>query len=195
MSSCYRVCDHAQQCGNATVLIINAVNRPPTTRDDCFTVSMTRIAFIPVLLNDDDIDDNLDLFSLCVCGPLPHSGELIGQIDVSLGGFYYRPFLSTNASFDRFTYRICDTREECFMATVDITISINHAPVAIPDFSPPFSFLNSLNRWIHCLFNPSQTGYCCCSLHFSCRVCRNRCLQLLSAGSHLRRDPICQGYR
>lgn len=124
----YRVCDRAQACGEAVVIVaVNVINTAPLANDDAADTQVGAAVTIAVLANDTDAQGNLDPGSLRVIQPAAN-----GTTDVQeAGAISYVPTPGF-AGADAFTYQICDSEGLCDSATVSISV-INTAPVAVDD--------------------------------------------------------------
>jgi hypothetical protein len=102
-------------------------NSPPTAIGESTTMNEDTLATIDVAANDSDPDGNLDPLSTntdCASCTNPFNGSLTNNGD---GSFEYTPNPNFNGN-DSFVYEICDTRNACDTAVVNISVD----PVADP---------------------------------------------------------------
>ncbi len=128
----WTVTDHS---GNTAICtqIINVISNPEANSDNRTTAEDTPIT-IAVLENDFDCDDELINNSLQLISD-PANGVAVVN---SNGTVTYTPNENYYGS-DQFSYRICDSDEQCDNANVNITIiSSNDPPVAVDDLNNTF---------------------------------------------------------
>jgi hypothetical protein len=121
----YRVADDDGATATARVVFtVTEVNDPPVAVGDFARTAEDTPVTLPVLANDDDIDDGIDPASLRVVSA-PDRGAAV----VTAGGIRYTPNPDVNGS-DAFTYRVCDRAGACAVATARVTVDpVNDAPV------------------------------------------------------------------
>jgi hypothetical protein len=128
----YSYCDGGTPnlCDTAILVItINAINDAPVANDDNATTDEDTPIAIPVLTNDSDNDNPLQVPTVITN---PTNGTVTVNADSTIT---YTPNTNFNGA-DTFTYSICDggTPNLCDTATVIITINaINDAPIANDD--------------------------------------------------------------
>lgn len=130
----YFASDGIESSGETLVTItVVPVNDPPIAIDDEISTDEDVPVNIPVLSNDIDVDDILDV-SMIVIVDLPVQGTL--AMNPNTGTVTYTPNLNFNGD-DSFTYKIKDPHgAESGIATVKITvIPVNDAPIATADFA------------------------------------------------------------
>lgn len=110
---------------------VSAVNDVPDTVDDSDSVNEDDSVVIPVLDNDNDVDNAINPASVTV-GTAPSNGST--SVNTTTGAITYTPDADFNGS-DSFTYTVEDVSSgESAAATVSITINaVNDAPVAVAD--------------------------------------------------------------
>ena len=116
----------------ATVTItVLPVNDAPTTNPDLVTTPEEVPVSIPVLANDTDVDDALDVSSLLVVSGPAHGSAVVQG---TTGEILYTPSQDFTGN-DSFTYTVKDMQgATSATTTVTITVSpVNDAPVASPD--------------------------------------------------------------
>ncbi|HEX6226375.1 MAG TPA: Ig-like domain-containing protein [Chryseolinea sp.] len=109
------------------------VNDPPVAANDAFTTDEDTSVTLPLLSNDNDVDDVLSA-SMIVLTSTPDHGSV--TINATTGVVSYTPNLNYNGA-DSFTYQVKDASGALSnVATVVITIHpVNDAPNANPDLA------------------------------------------------------------
>ncbi len=127
----YRLTDPEGAFDEATVTIeILPVNDPPNPGLDNYTQIGAEGAWLPVLENDTDPEDNIDPSTLTIIAGPTHGTT---TVNTQTGEVFYQP-TPDFFGHDAFTYRICDTEGACATALVTLqVIAGNTAPVALND--------------------------------------------------------------
>ena len=124
----YKVCDTNALCDLATVTINVTLSLPPVANNDTAFTEVNISVTIPILDNDTDDNNSLDVTRVTVTTP-PHNG-IAQPID---GKIKYIPNTHFSGT-DTFIYEVCDIDSLCDSATVTVTIT---PPITIPSDPPP----------------------------------------------------------
>ena len=138
----YQVCDNAQLCDTATVIItVTPTNDAPVATNDTTTATEAQPITGNLLTNDYDIDQDTLQATLVVS---PSSGQVVLQPN---GSFTYTPD-DTYTGQEEFTYQVCDSGQPvlCDEAIVTITVSPNNTLRIPKGFSPNGDAVN--DAWI-----------------------------------------------
>ena len=126
--------DGIENSAATTVTItVLPVNDAPVAVDDEVTTKEDTAIQIPILANDSDVDDVLDV-SMIVIITAPEHGTLV--VNTTTGTVTYTPELNYFGE-DSFSYQLKDPHGALSdAATVAITVEpVNDAPIAAPDFA------------------------------------------------------------
>jgi hypothetical protein len=124
----YQACDPSGLCDQATLeLAMLFVNDPPQAYDDVFYMSQNTTLTGNVSLNDIEIDDEPNFFTVQIA-------PSVGTINMNLNGtFTYTPPLNYMGTVT-FNYKACDPCEVCDQAVATIYVTLpNVGPTANDD--------------------------------------------------------------
>jgi len=129
----YQICDSTNLCSSANVNIsITPVNDAPVAvNDNGRTIPGEPTIRINVAGNDYDVDNNLNISSITIV-----TYPLHGSVETEQGTGFITYFPDEDYyGNDSFSYRICDTNNECDIATVFLTITTGNVP---PETEPDY---------------------------------------------------------
>ncbi|NJK94960.1 MAG: tandem-95 repeat protein, partial [Bacteroidales bacterium] len=123
----YRVCDTDNECDVATVNItVNSVDDTPIAIADALSLNEDASASLNVTANDNGLGDGG--LTVTILSSPSH-----GSVSISGTSVTYTPVANYSGT-DTYTYRVCDSDNDCSGASVAITInSVNDSPVAVAD--------------------------------------------------------------
>jgi len=124
----YRICDRLGACDTAPVsVLVIPLNDPPVANDDAALTQEDTPVRIPVTLNDNDPDGEIDPATLVLVSAPSHGNA---TIDPETGDITYTPAPNYSGP-DSLAYRVCNTESACDVAVVEIEITPeNDPPVA-----------------------------------------------------------------
>lgn len=125
----FTITDLTNLTSNVATISIQVSDQAPTAVDDVATTNEDQAVVIPVLNNDTDPQNNIDVSSVTI-SIAPLNGSATPNPN---GTVIYTP----NPNYfgeDSFFYTVCDETDYCDEAKVTITIHpVNDAPVAVDD--------------------------------------------------------------